>query len=90
MSSLLGGFSESYSGWKPVALVWLVSRLWPDGDQTVNGFAPFPSFPAVTLAAPSNLSFSLVPTSRNKGSLRQHVFSVQEPDMPWHLQTVLM
>lgn len=46
--------------------------------------------PGMTLAAPSNFSFRRVATSRKRGSLRQQVRNVHEPDKPWHLHSVRM
>lgn len=40
-----------------------------------------------TRDAPSKRSFRLSPTTRNVGSLIQHVFTEHEPLIPWHLQS---
>lgn len=46
-----------------------------------------PALPTITRDAPSNLSLRLSPIDRNTGSLIQQVFTVQDPDMPWHLHS---
>lgn len=43
-----------------------------------------------TSVAPSNFSFSAWPTWRKGGTARQHVFTSQEPDTPWHLHSTRM
>lgn len=53
-----------------------------------SGMKRCPSLLGITLAAPSNLSFSRFPTSRKGGILLQHVLRVQEPESPWHLHSV--
>lgn len=43
-----------------------------------------------TCTATLYFSFSRWPTSRNLGSVVQHVLVVQEPDTPWHLHSSFM
>jgi hypothetical protein len=50
----------------------------------------WPSLLGMTFAAPSKRSFRRFPTSRNGGILRQQVRIAQDPDSPWHLQSVLI
>lgn len=45
---------------------------------------------SITSVAPSKLSFKMAPIWRNVAIERQHVFSSQEPETPWHLQTTCM
>ncbi len=44
-------------------------------------------FVTCTREAPSKRSFKLSPTVRKLGNLIQQVFTVQEPDIPWHLHS---
>lgn len=41
----------------------------------------------ITRDAPSNRSFKLSPTIRKFGNRIQHVFTVHDPDIPWHLHS---
>lgn len=41
----------------------------------------------ITRDAPSKRSFRLSPTKRKFGKRIQHVFTVHEPDIPWHLHS---
>lgn len=41
----------------------------------------------ITREAPSKRSFKLSPTMRNVGNRIQHVLTVHEPDIPWHLHS---
>lgn len=41
----------------------------------------------MTRDAPSKRSFKLSPTKRKFGKRIQHVFTVHEPDIPWHLHS---
>lgn len=41
----------------------------------------------ITRDAPSKRSFKLSPTNRKFGKRIQHVFTVHEPDIPWHLHS---
>lgn len=41
----------------------------------------------ITRDAPSKRSFKLSPTKRKFGKRIQHVFTVHEPDIPWHLHS---
>lgn len=41
----------------------------------------------MTREAPSKRSFRLSPTTRKLGNRIQHVFTVQLPDIPWHLHS---
>lgn len=52
-------------------------------------FSLFPCklFPTATLDAPSNRSFKLSPTIRKFGKRIQHVLTVHDPDIPWHLHS---
>lgn len=49
--------------------------------------APFALLLTITRDAPSNRSFRLSPTNRKFGKRIQHVFTVHEPDIPWHLHS---
>jgi hypothetical protein len=55
-----------------------------------SGMKLWPSLLGITFAAPSKRSLRRLPTSRKGGILRQQVRIAQDPDRPWHLQSVLM
>lgn len=48
---------------------------------------PCKLLPTATRDAPSKRSFRLSPTIRKLGKRIQHVFTVHEPDIPWHLHS---
>lgn len=51
--------------------------------------SPFLSFMGCTYRARLYFFIRTSPIDRNGGKLFQHVFIAQEPDTPWHLQSVL-
>jgi len=56
----------------------------------LSGMKLFPSLRNVTFLALSYRSRSRPATSRNGGIFSQQVFTVQEPDSPWHLHSSRM
>lgn len=76
----------------------LVPSPWPLEFIPLNDgeLGPVPGGPSlfclrllltITFEAPSNLSLRLSPMCLKLGSRIQHVFTVQEPDIPWHLHS---